>query len=211
MCKDLLCSTWNSAQCYVAAWMGGEFGGEWIHYMNGWVPLLFTWNYHNIGDWLYPNTKLEGFSFFFKKKKKKQLVNHNCSDYPIIQHLEVQLAKRVFWCTQRTKWAPSIPFPHTFPLEIQSLAWAPFSRDKRAALTIMCPRFLPFTINYHIYFLKKYKCKSQKISLISCPALKKNRSHYRRRFQSVTLGGISFIKTQHVSTLWLTQLWEQKQ
>ena len=20
-----------SAQCYVAAWMGGEFGGEWIH------------------------------------------------------------------------------------------------------------------------------------------------------------------------------------
>ena len=29
--KDLLYSTWNSAQCYVPAWMGGEFGGEWIH------------------------------------------------------------------------------------------------------------------------------------------------------------------------------------
>ena len=28
--KDLLYSTWNSAQCYEAAWMGGEFGGEWI-------------------------------------------------------------------------------------------------------------------------------------------------------------------------------------
>ena len=28
--KGLLCSTGNSAQCYVAAWMGGEFGGEWI-------------------------------------------------------------------------------------------------------------------------------------------------------------------------------------
>ena len=28
--KDLLDSTGNSAQCYVAAWMGGEFGGEWI-------------------------------------------------------------------------------------------------------------------------------------------------------------------------------------
>ena len=28
--KDLLCSAWNSAQCYVAAWMGREFGGEWI-------------------------------------------------------------------------------------------------------------------------------------------------------------------------------------
>ena len=29
--KVLLCSTGNPAQCYVAAWMGGEFGGEWIH------------------------------------------------------------------------------------------------------------------------------------------------------------------------------------
>ena len=28
--KDLWNSTWNSAQCYVAAWMGGEFGGEWL-------------------------------------------------------------------------------------------------------------------------------------------------------------------------------------
>ena len=29
--KDLLYSTRNSAQCCVAAWMGREFGGEWIH------------------------------------------------------------------------------------------------------------------------------------------------------------------------------------
>ena len=29
--KDLLYSTWNFAQCYVAAWMEGEFKGEWIH------------------------------------------------------------------------------------------------------------------------------------------------------------------------------------
>ena len=29
--KDLLYSTGNSARCYVAAWMGGDFGGEWIH------------------------------------------------------------------------------------------------------------------------------------------------------------------------------------
>ena len=28
--KDLLSSTGDSAQCHVAAWMGGEFGGEWI-------------------------------------------------------------------------------------------------------------------------------------------------------------------------------------
>ena len=33
--KDLLYSTGNSDQCYASAWMGGEFGGEWIMYMYG--------------------------------------------------------------------------------------------------------------------------------------------------------------------------------
>ena len=34
--KDLLYSTWNSTQCFVAVWMGGEFAREWIHvYMYG--------------------------------------------------------------------------------------------------------------------------------------------------------------------------------
>ena len=28
--KDLLYNTENSAQCHVAVWMRGEFGGEWI-------------------------------------------------------------------------------------------------------------------------------------------------------------------------------------
>ena len=29
--KDLLYSPWNSAQCHMLAWMGGELGGGWIH------------------------------------------------------------------------------------------------------------------------------------------------------------------------------------
>ena len=29
--KHLLYSTWKSAQGYMAAWLGGEFEGEWIH------------------------------------------------------------------------------------------------------------------------------------------------------------------------------------
>ena len=28
--KDLLYSTWNSAQCYVPGWIEEGFGGEWI-------------------------------------------------------------------------------------------------------------------------------------------------------------------------------------
>ena len=39
--KDLLFSTRNSTQCYVAAWMGGEFTEEW-KYMYNLVPLLST-------------------------------------------------------------------------------------------------------------------------------------------------------------------------
>ena len=34
--KDLLYSTGNSAQYYVAAWMGGEFGEEHVH-VCGWL------------------------------------------------------------------------------------------------------------------------------------------------------------------------------
>ena len=45
--KDLLYSAWNSAWCYAAIWMGGKFGGEWIHVHVWRVPLLFIWNYHN--------------------------------------------------------------------------------------------------------------------------------------------------------------------
>ena len=32
--------------------MGGEFGGEWIHVYVWQSHLLFTWNYHNIVNWL---------------------------------------------------------------------------------------------------------------------------------------------------------------
>ena len=40
--KNLQYSTWNSAQCYVAAWMGGGLPGEWTHVYQWLSPLLFT-------------------------------------------------------------------------------------------------------------------------------------------------------------------------
>ena len=43
--KDLLHSTRSSAQCYMAAWMGKEFRGEWIQ-VHVWLS-PFNWNYHN--------------------------------------------------------------------------------------------------------------------------------------------------------------------
>ena len=52
--RDLLYRTGNSAQCYVAAWMGGELGENGYIYMYGRVPLLPAGDYHNIVSWLYP-------------------------------------------------------------------------------------------------------------------------------------------------------------
>ena len=46
----LLHSTGNSAQCHVAISVGGAFGEN--GYMNGLIPLLFTWNHHCIVNWL---------------------------------------------------------------------------------------------------------------------------------------------------------------
>ena len=55
--KDLLHSTWNSAQCYVAAWMGGEFGGEWMHVCVRLSPFTVHLKYHIVINRLYPNAK----------------------------------------------------------------------------------------------------------------------------------------------------------
>ena len=54
---DLLYSTWNSAQCYVAAWIWGVLGENGCMYVYGWVPSLFTWDYHNIVNQVYSDTK----------------------------------------------------------------------------------------------------------------------------------------------------------
>ena len=53
--KDLLRSTWNS-KCYVPARMEEVFEGEMDTCICMAESLLF-WNYHNIVNQLYPNTK----------------------------------------------------------------------------------------------------------------------------------------------------------
>ena len=56
--KVLPCNTGNFIQCYIAAWMGEELGGDQTYMLvYCWVPWLSTWNHHNIINWLYPNTK----------------------------------------------------------------------------------------------------------------------------------------------------------
>ena len=53
--RDLLHSTWSSAQRYVPAWVAAGLGGGWIH---GYVWLSpFTVRLNNTVKWLHPNKK----------------------------------------------------------------------------------------------------------------------------------------------------------
>ena len=49
----------------------GSLGENGYMYVYGWVPSLFTWTYHNIVNWLYPNTKM--FLALLKKKKGNEV------------------------------------------------------------------------------------------------------------------------------------------
>jgi len=59
--QHILYSTWKSAQCYVAAWMGGDFGGEWMRVHVWLCPFTVQLKllYHNFVNQLYPNTKIK--------------------------------------------------------------------------------------------------------------------------------------------------------
>ena len=79
--KDPLYSTWNSDQCYVVAWMRGEFGGQWmytcvcvcvcvcmaefLHCSPETMAIL-------LDNWLYLNTKL---------KVSKRILGINTKEY----------------------------------------------------------------------------------------------------------------------------------
>ena len=56
--KDQLYSVWNLAQCYVAAWMGGETGGELIQVCVA-ESLPCSPETINIVNWLYPQYKIK--------------------------------------------------------------------------------------------------------------------------------------------------------
>jgi len=76
--KDLLYSTWNTAQCYVIAWMEGRLGENRYMCMYGWVPSLFTWNCHNI-VWL---SAIPQYKVKVKKKKNFKTLQEKQNNKP---------------------------------------------------------------------------------------------------------------------------------
>ena len=68
-------STWNSAQCYVAAWMGDGFRGEWIHisiHPHICMAESLCCPPETITTWLISYTPIQNKKFFFKKKGLKK-------------------------------------------------------------------------------------------------------------------------------------------
>ena len=65
MYKNIQTGTSLMVQWLTSASSVRGFWGRMDIYMYGWVPSLFTWNYHNIVNRLYPDTK--------QKVKKKRL------------------------------------------------------------------------------------------------------------------------------------------
>ena len=60
--KNLLPSTGNSAQCHTAAWIGGEFQGEWIH-VYGWLSPSAVHLKPSRCQWVISQGKIKSLNF----------------------------------------------------------------------------------------------------------------------------------------------------
>ena len=92
--EDLLYSSWNSAQCYMPAWMGRGSGENGYIHMYGWVPWLFTWKWHNILNWLCPNKKCFGV----KKRGKKVMWSWIQLELIILREVSQKKQTNIIWC-----------------------------------------------------------------------------------------------------------------
>ena len=113
--KDILSSTWNSAQCYMPDWMGTEFG---------WVPLLFTWNYHNTVNWLCAVLSLVSHVWLFVTPCT--IAYHASLS---VEFLQARILKWVAMPSSRGSSQPSSP-----TLEVDSLPSEPPGKPKNAGV-----------------------------------------------------------------------------
>ena len=81
--KVLLYGTWNSAKCYVTAWMGGGFGGKWIH--------AYVW-----------------LSLFPVHLKLSQLCSFAIRQYKIKVFQNSQFGKKEEWKLHSSHWSLEI-------------------------------------------------------------------------------------------------------
>ena len=91
--KNLLFNTGHSTQCYVVVWMGGEFGGEWVH----------------VYLWLSPFTvhlKLSQHCFQLRLKKNKM---SNRASVAAVEKIKGENEMRRTEGLQGTLWLLGLP------------------------------------------------------------------------------------------------------
>ena len=82
-----------------------------------WVPSLSTWNYHNIVNWLYPNTKLKVVK---KKKKFESEATESFGDLPT-----------ACWYQQTSGWCLLSPKPQGKTGVVPRSSWGPSSQPEQ--------------------------------------------------------------------------------
>ena len=87
---------------------GRGFGENGYMYVYGWVPSRFTWNYHNIVNWLIFLKKLFfNFLRFFLKKISQPLLIHSAN---AITQIKYQLLN---WKKKKKRWSQNPPYRNT--------------------------------------------------------------------------------------------------
>ena len=145
--KDLLYSTRNSAQCFVTAWVGGEFGREWIH--------VYIWLSPFTGHLkLSQHCESAILQWKIKSWKKIQIIIQNNNKCHFISELELTsyhiccpLLDPLF--LQELFYLVTVSIiPHTLAFSSGSYSWAcklayhPMSRQRASQVALVVKNLL---------------------------------------------------------------------
>ena len=88
--KVLLYSTWNRAQCFVAAWMGGEFGGKWTY-----MPESLHHSPETITTLLFCSAPRQNKTFYFKYKLEMPFNSLSRVDQLVLAGNSAEMVKEI--------------------------------------------------------------------------------------------------------------------
>ena len=88
--KVLLYSTWNRAQCFVAAWMGGEFGGKWTY-----MAESLHHSPETITTLLFCSTPRQNKTFYFKYKLEMPFNSLSRVDQLVLAGNSAEMVKEI--------------------------------------------------------------------------------------------------------------------
>ena len=117
--KDLH-SSGNSVQCYVAACIEGSLGENDYMHMYGWIPLLFTWKYHNIVIWFSSVQSLSRVWLFatpwITARQASLSITNSWSSLRLTSIESVMPSSHLILCCPLSSCPQSLPASESFPM-----------------------------------------------------------------------------------------------